>query len=516
MNRRIVPTASMMKVSRRTPLTITMKSRRGVWRKVDWTISRPLKEIPRPIRPKRTTEKVMIPSPPIWKRTSVTIWPAKERSFPISMTARPVTQTAEAEENRASTKLRLSPARRKGQPEQDGPDQDQQGKAEDEDPGRREVPQDRCSDADQNVHWPSARRADPASQRDAGGSCRLLPASLPPSVPSVPRRITPGGRADGDGGIGHVEGRPVVGADIDVEKIDHLAEADPVDEVPHGPGQDQRKRQDQRRLLDPARPEIVEDEEDRRHGHGDEEDGPEQRRGAGQKAEGGAGIAHMDDVEEPVDDGKALMEPAASRGSRPSSADPGGPPGRRSPERGYSSSATPVPPIRYCRRCRVAVRPVTDFPASRADRRMLRACTHRLAVDPAAVALLPLRPAHADRKPGDLGAAIGLADLPAHRRSGHRRRSAGPADPPDASPEGPEVLRRGDDHGGIERMADDLVLPGRLDGLGHLPLDGDQRLPFLRQLRLEPARRSPPETASGGRFRPFPGRRAGPARPPPP
>ena len=33
------------------------------------------------------------------------------------------------------------------------------------------------------------------------------------------------------------------------------------------------------------------------------------RASPGQKAEGGAGVAHMDDVEEPVDDGKALMEP---------------------------------------------------------------------------------------------------------------------------------------------------------------------------------------------------------------
>ena len=67
MNKTNVPTASLMKVSRKTPLTITMKSRRGVWRNVDWTISRPLKETPRPIRPKRTTEKVMIPKPPIWE-----------------------------------------------------------------------------------------------------------------------------------------------------------------------------------------------------------------------------------------------------------------------------------------------------------------------------------------------------------------------------------------------------------------------------------------------------------------
>ncbi len=34
----------------------------------------------------------------------------------------------------------VPPARREGHPEQDGPDQDQQGKAEDKDPRRREVP----------------------------------------------------------------------------------------------------------------------------------------------------------------------------------------------------------------------------------------------------------------------------------------------------------------------------------------------------------------------------------------
>jgi hypothetical protein len=34
------------------------------------------------------------------------IWPANERSFPMSMDARPVTQTAEAEVKRASTKER--------------------------------------------------------------------------------------------------------------------------------------------------------------------------------------------------------------------------------------------------------------------------------------------------------------------------------------------------------------------------------------------------------------------------
>ena len=44
----------------------------------------------------------------------------------------------------------------------------------------------------------------------------------------------------------------MVGADIDIEKIDHLTEADAVDEIAHRPGQDQGERHDQRELLDPA------------------------------------------------------------------------------------------------------------------------------------------------------------------------------------------------------------------------------------------------------------------------
>ncbi len=55
----------MTKASLTTDFAMARKSRRGVQTKQDWTISRSLNEIPLPIRPKRTTEKVMIPSPPI-------------------------------------------------------------------------------------------------------------------------------------------------------------------------------------------------------------------------------------------------------------------------------------------------------------------------------------------------------------------------------------------------------------------------------------------------------------------
>jgi len=65
-----------------------------------------LKEIPLPIKTKKTVEKVMIPNPPIWNRKMVITWPSVERSFPTSVTTRPVTQTAEVEVKRASTKRR--------------------------------------------------------------------------------------------------------------------------------------------------------------------------------------------------------------------------------------------------------------------------------------------------------------------------------------------------------------------------------------------------------------------------
>jgi hypothetical protein len=73
---------------------------------VDWTISLPLKEIPLPIKTKKTVEKVMIPRPPVWIRSMVITWPMVEKSFPVSRTTRPVTHTAEVEVKRASINRR--------------------------------------------------------------------------------------------------------------------------------------------------------------------------------------------------------------------------------------------------------------------------------------------------------------------------------------------------------------------------------------------------------------------------
>ena len=58
------------------------------------------------MRTKKTVEKVMIPRPPTWKRKIVITCPGTVRSFPISITTSPVTQTAEVEVKRASTKAR--------------------------------------------------------------------------------------------------------------------------------------------------------------------------------------------------------------------------------------------------------------------------------------------------------------------------------------------------------------------------------------------------------------------------
>lgn len=66
------------------------------------------------MRIKKTVEKVMIPNPPIWKRTMVITWPGIERSFPRSIVLNPVTQTAEVEAKRASTKGRLALEAAKG------------------------------------------------------------------------------------------------------------------------------------------------------------------------------------------------------------------------------------------------------------------------------------------------------------------------------------------------------------------------------------------------------------------
>ena len=47
------------------------------------------------------------------------------------------------------------------------------------------------------------------------------------------------GDAHGDRRVGDVEGGPVVGAPVDVQEVDHVTEAQAVDDVAYGAGEDQ-------------------------------------------------------------------------------------------------------------------------------------------------------------------------------------------------------------------------------------------------------------------------------------
>ena len=116
-------------------------------------------------------------------------------------------------------------------------------------------------------------------------------------------------RAGRDGRIGDIKGGPVVGADIDVKEIDHLAETDAVNKISHRPRKDQGERKNKRKFFAPCLPEVVEDKEDRRQSDRKEKNRPERRRRPGQKTEGSACIPHVDDIEKSVDNRKAFMEP---------------------------------------------------------------------------------------------------------------------------------------------------------------------------------------------------------------
>lgn len=57
--------------------------------------------------------------------------------------------------------------------------------------------------------------------------------------------------AHGDRRVGDVEGGPVVAAPVDVEEVDHVAEAQAVDDVTDGAGEDQGEGEAQEPLVRP-------------------------------------------------------------------------------------------------------------------------------------------------------------------------------------------------------------------------------------------------------------------------
>ncbi len=101
-----------------------------------------------------------------------------------------------------------------------------------------------------------------------------------------------------DGRIGHVKRGPVVRGNSNVEKINHLAQTHPVDQVAHRAAQNQGQGNDECRFFLLAAAEIIQDERNGGNGYRQEKKGPKQGRRPGQKTKGGPGISHIDNVEE--------------------------------------------------------------------------------------------------------------------------------------------------------------------------------------------------------------------------
>jgi len=100
----------------------------------------------------------------------------------------------------------------------------------------------------------------------------------------------------------------MVGTDIEVEEVDHLAEADPVDEVSQGAGKDHPQGDCKQLIFVGIDAQVMEDEADGGQGDADEEDVAEGRRGPGKEAEGRPGVPDVGDAEESRDHGNRLVE----------------------------------------------------------------------------------------------------------------------------------------------------------------------------------------------------------------
>src|SRR2546428_10927404 len=119
-------------------------------------------------------------------------------------------------------------------------------------------------------------------------------------------------RADRDGGIGDVERRPMPAEGMEIEEVDHLAEAQPVDEVAERPAQDQRQPAAKHRLRRRAQKQHADDD------GGDERENDEQRRlpagRVGEKAERRALVEYQDQGEEAAQRSPLAGREAAEHG----------------------------------------------------------------------------------------------------------------------------------------------------------------------------------------------------------
>lgn len=113
---------------------------------------------------------------------------------------------------------------------------------------------------------------------------------------------------DTDGRISHIKRRPVIGADIKIEKVHHRSETQPVDQVSHRPAGYQPQGVDKNSTLAFQVP-VGNDYDHQGH------DGNRYKKGlaqpgfaAGQKSEGCPGICEVHQVKKPRDDRLLLME----------------------------------------------------------------------------------------------------------------------------------------------------------------------------------------------------------------
>jgi len=100
----------------------------------------------------------------------------------------------------------------------------------------------------------------------------------------------------------------VVGTNIDIQEINHFPEADAVHEITEGTGKNQREGKRQHQLLGLAFPDIMENQDNRRHRHGHKKEVTKRWCGRGQKTEGRPGIPDISDAEESLDHGKGFMQ----------------------------------------------------------------------------------------------------------------------------------------------------------------------------------------------------------------
>ena len=110
------------------------------------------------------------------------------------------------------------------------------------------------------------------------------------------------GDGDDDGGVGDVEGGPVVLAEVEIEEVDDVAETDAVRDVAEDAGEDQRGGETGEFVG-----RLAEEQDKHDDGHDGSENDVEVEPSFHQ-AEGGAGVGDVDEVEETGDDGDFVVE----------------------------------------------------------------------------------------------------------------------------------------------------------------------------------------------------------------